>query len=375
MKSLHSNLLAFFFSILAFADQSMAGTPGLPKEVRGFCIGVPSYDRLDDFIQFVQSELVPRRINVLVLRVDYRYQYRSHPELVATARRSNDSAQSVALSEAEMKRIVRVCKENKILLVPLVNLLGHQSWHSEPGALLKNYPQFDETPRVKFPEEYKWPNEDSLYCKSYCPLHPDVHRIVFDLVDEITDVCETDHFHAGMDEVFYLGSSQCPRCSGKDRSGLFANEVNLISAHLAARQKRLWIWGDRLIDAKETKLGIWEASDNDTWRSIDLINKNVVINDWHYVNTPNTAEVFARKGFDVMICPWNRPEVGRNHVVNYQSFKGYAKKKYSRHYKGVMQTVWSGPEPFIEMLKGKVENKGKGDVVGCFKAVFDRWDQ
>ena len=76
-----------------------------------------------------------------------------------------------------------------------------------------------------------------------------------------------------------------------------------------------------------------------------------------------------------MICPWNRPEVGRNHVVNYRSFKEFARKRYSRHYRGVMQTVWSGPEPFIDVLQGKAENKGKGDVVGCFKAVFDRWEE
>ena len=38
----------------------------------------------------------------------------------------------------------------------------------------------------------------------HCPLHPDVHKIVFDLVDEICNVFETDAFHAGMDEVFTL---------------------------------------------------------------------------------------------------------------------------------------------------------------------------
>mgnify|MGYP003349163968 CR=1 FL=1 len=241
MKRFLAYLLIMLFNMMSFSGQAMAGTPGLPKEVRGFCVGVPSYDRLDDFIQFVQSELVPRKVNVLLLRVDYRYQYRSHPELVAPAKRKTDTLQSVALSEAEMKRIVKVCQENKIMLVPLVNLLGHQSWASEPGALIKNYPQFDETPWVKFPQEYKWPNADSLYCKSYCPLHPDVHRIVFDLVDEITDVCETDHFHAGMDEVFYIGEDKCPRCSGKDKAHLFGGEVTRIRDHLADKGRTIRI--------------------------------------------------------------------------------------------------------------------------------------
>ena len=33
-------------------------------------------------------------------------------------------------------------------------------------------------------EAYEWPNPDGLYCKSYCPLHPEVHDVVFALVDE-----------------------------------------------------------------------------------------------------------------------------------------------------------------------------------------------
>ncbi len=50
----------------------------------------------------------------------------------------------------------------------------------------------------------------TLYCKSYCPLHPDFHKVVFAVIDEICDVYETDAFHAGMDEIFYLGRGQMP---------------------------------------------------------------------------------------------------------------------------------------------------------------------
>ena len=42
-----------------------------------------------------------------------------------------------------------------------------------------------------------------MYCKSYCPLHPDVHDVVFDLVDEICDVFETEGVKA--DAHVYIG--------------------------------------------------------------------------------------------------------------------------------------------------------------------------
>ena len=113
--------------------------------------------------------------------------------------------------------------------------------------------------------------------------------MIFDLVDEICDVFEADAFHAGMDEVFYLGEDRCPRCSGRDKAELFAGEVNLIRNHLALKNCQLWIWGDRLIDGKTTGIGMWEASMNNTWRAIDLINKDVMTCDWHYERPDQTA--------------------------------------------------------------------------------------
>ena len=50
--------------------------------VRGFCIAAPSPAVLDSFITFIRQELAPRKVNTLILRVDFGYQYKSHPELV-----------------------------------------------------------------------------------------------------------------------------------------------------------------------------------------------------------------------------------------------------------------------------------------------------
>ena len=113
--------------------------------------------------------------------------------------------------------MVNACKKNNIRIIPQINLLGHQSWANHTGKLLKTYPQFDETPGVKMPEKYVWPNADNLYCKSYCPLHPELHPILFAVIDELCDAFESDAFHAGMDEVFYIGHASCPRCGGRDR--------------------------------------------------------------------------------------------------------------------------------------------------------------
>src|ERR1041385_1100178 len=86
--------------------------------VREFCISAPGPKALDAFVTFIERELAPRRVNTLILRVDYRYQFKSRPEM----------ADNGALSTEEVKKLVAVCRTNRIRLIPHINLLGHKSW-------------------------------------------------------------------------------------------------------------------------------------------------------------------------------------------------------------------------------------------------------
>ena len=332
--------------------------------VRALAIGVPSPTALDSFVVFINKELAPRSINTLILRVDYNYQYKTHPELVGDA----------ALSEKEVKKIVAACRQNKIRIIPQINLLGHQSWAGELGKLLAAYPQFDETPEVKMPENYKWPNDDNLYCKSYCPQHPDVHKVVFDVVDEILSVFETDAFHAGMDEVFYIGSNKCPRCAGMDKAELFAMEVRTIRDHLQQKDKQLWIWGDRLLDGKTTGMGMWEASFNNTHRAIDLIPKDVVICDWHYERPDKSAVYFTMKGFNVITCSWRNPEVAVAQVNDMAAFRQQSAAPMRNRFYGIMETIWTSPTAFMQAFYSnkRLDPANKNTQEACFRAMFDQ---
>jgi len=330
--------------------------------VRGFCIAAPTPRNLDSFVVFINEELAPRQVNTLILRVDFNYQYESHPEL----------RDSIALSKEDVKKIVAACKNNKIKVIPQVNLLGHQSWASHTTKLLSVYPQFDETPWVTMPVKYKWPNDDNLYCKSYCPLHPDVHAIVFGLIDEICDVFETNAFHAGMDEVFYLGEDKCPRCGGKNKAELFAGEVTTIRNHLAASKRELWIWGDRLIDGKTTGIGMWEGSYNNTHPAVDIIPKDVVICDWHYERADKTPVYFAMKGFRIITCPWRNPSIAVTQMHDMIKFRKESTKEMQPNFYGMVQTVWSGSSQF---LKGYYTDKkdttnGGNTQQGSFRGLY-----
>lgn len=364
------NQLLYITLVLLMAASTAKSQKNLTDSfpVRAFSIAAPSPGNLDSFVVFIQKELAPRKVNTLILRVDYNYQYTSHPELTGKE----------FLTEPQVKKLVKAARGAGISIIPQINLLGHQSWAATTGKLLAVYPQFDETPWVEVPEKYEWPNKDGLYCKSYCPLHPDVHKIVFELVDEICDVFEATAFHAGMDEVFYIGETKCPRCGGLDKAELFAGELTKIRNHLALKGRKLWIWGDRLIDGKTTGIGMWEGSFNNTHRAIDLIPKDVVICDWHYERPDKTAVYFAMKGFSVITCSWNKPAVAKKQVEDMYQFRQTATPALKGRFLGIMETIWSPVTPFFNGFYGKtpVVPSGKTTETNTpwhtFQAIFEK---
>ena len=334
---------------------------------RGLAIEAPSHKGVDKFVKFIEQDLAPAHINLLILRVDWNYDYESHPEL----------KDENPLTKKDVKRLVNVCRTHGIKIAPQINLLGHQSWAKTTYALLREYPQFDETPSVKTENYEKWPNEWGLYCKSYCPLHPDVHKVVFSLIDEICDVFETDTFHAGMDEVFYIGEKECPRCNGKDKAELYAGEVTAIRNHLAEKGRKLMIWGDRLLDGRTTGLGEWEASYNYTWRAIDMIPKDVMICDWHYERADLTGVYFAMKGLDVAECGYRRSDTSAQQLADMVRFRAQSSKEVASHLRGYIHTIWSGADRFLRAFDDVKAGKGNGrdsDAAALKRVLSDMTD-
>lgn len=360
-----SLLAAVTFTLVANGQPKEYTPAGLDSlmPVRGFCIALPTPDRLEEFITFIKEELAPRNVNTLVLRVEYKYKFRSRPELIDT----------LALSKREVRRLLKTCRANNIKMIPLIDLLGHQSGRGGPGKLLKTYPEFDETPHTLPQDPAKLPM-NGFNMKSYCPNHPDVHKVVFDVVDEICDVFQSDVFHAGMDEVFDIGNDKCPRCAGKDKAELFAQEVNTIRDHLASKGRTMWMWGDRLLDGRTIGLGRWEGSYNNTHRAIDMIPKDVEICDWHYERADLTAALFAMKGLSVMTCPWKNPVSAVQQAEDIVRFRQNSAKVMKERFRGILHTVWSNTGTFLDGYYGRTIDEKAGDETpwNAFRKLYER---
>jgi hypothetical protein len=197
-----------------------------------------------------------------------------------------------------------------------------------------------------------------------------VHDVVFDLIDELVDVCESDAFHAGMDEVFLLGEDDCPRCKGKDKAQLFADEVRRIHDHLAQSNRTMWMWGDRFLDGETTGIGKWEASMNQTAPAIKLVPKDIVICDWHYELTLPTAEHFAIEGFQVLPSPWRKPDVALNQLAAVRNVRMRANPVIAGRMAGVLQTTWCGFAQFAHAYFGEPAETPAREAAICFRTLF-----
>ncbi len=310
--------IAVFIIFVAFVNVS-AKTKN-PKPWRAIhLLDYNTDSALDELGKNLES-LAGLGINVIILEVDYDFEFKSHPEL----RRG-----STPITKAGARRFAELCRKLNIRLIPEFQSLGHQSWKDKTFPLLTVYPKFDLTPGA-------FPKNEGIYCREWDPTNPEVWRIVFKLMDEIIDAFRADAFHVGMDEVFLLGSEQSPATKGKDPGVLFADAVKKLHRHLVRKRKvEMLMWGDRLIDGTKYDLGEWEASKNGTFTAIDLIPKDIIICDWHYEDRGSypSLPMFMEKGFRVVPTGWKNIDATKALIQ-------YSRSQAGPKMLGYMFTTW-----------------------------------
>jgi hypothetical protein len=268
--------------------------------------------------------LADLKVNLLITELDYNFEFVTHPEL--------RSGQAIAASD--IRKLVKACRARRIRLVPQFQCLGHQSWGKHTHPLLAVYPQFDETPG-------RYPGNKGIYARSWCPLHPDVNKIVFALLDEILDAFEADALHVGLDEAFIMASDACPRCRGKNPAAVFARAVNDLYDHVVKEKgKDMFMWADRLLDASVFRYGRFEAAANGTQGAVDLLPRDIILCDWHYEprKTYPSLPYFLDKGFRVL------PTSYKN-LTAVKALMNYSFERKNKRMMGHLASTWTAPRP------------------------------
>jgi hypothetical protein len=283
-------------------------------------------------------ELAELGVNVLILEVNYNFEFKSHPEL---------RADENVITPAGAERLAALCGKHGIRLIPEFQCVGHQSWKGHTFPLLTAYPKLDLTPGA-------FPENKGIYCREWDPLNPEVNKIVFPLLDEIIDAFHADALHVGMDEVFLIGSDQSPSTKGKDRAQIFAKAVNNLHEHLVKQRRvEMLMWADRLFDADTFHWGEWEASKVGTAGALDDIPKDIILCPWHYEKMPSYPSIphFMENGFRVLPASWRDLDASRALIE-------YSQKHDSPRMLGQLFTTWGGRKdalseypPLLEGMK------------------------
>lgn len=277
--------------------------------------------------------------NVVVLEINYSYAFESHPDLRKRGFIRKERAREIAAT----------AHASGIRLIPQFNCLGHQSFSRRCEPLLAKHPEFNETPS-------QFATNKEVYCLSWCPRSPGLQKIVNDLVDDIADGFEADAIHVGMDEVYLIGSDECPRCKGSDVVKLFAQQVNDLHEHIVTKRKlEMLMWADRVVGVKHQGTSQYDTKQNDLSGCVDLIPRDIIQCDWQYVKRTNYTSLtyLLEKGFRVWPSGFQPLEASR-------AFSDFARAQHNDRVLGYLCTTWNVPKiataaewpPIKEILPG-----------------------
>ena len=279
-------------------------------------------DRDSEAVNLITTlpKLAAAGVNVVVIEVNYSFEFSAHPELRNRRFVSRNSAHALACA-------ARACG---IRLIPEFNCLGHQSFGRRTEPLLAQHPEFNETPSLTA-------TNPGVYCLSWCPRAPGLNEIIFPLIDEMAEAFEADAIHVGLDEVYLIGAEECPRCHGENPAKIFAQQVNNLYQHIVANRKlEMLMWADRVIGVKYQGTSQYDNSTNDLSLAIDLIPHDIVMCDWHYEGKQSYPSVpfLIEKGFHV----WPS---GFQPLAASRAFSDFSRAQKSPLLLGYLCTTWN----------------------------------
>jgi len=278
-----AGLLAGLISLCSCAEQRQPGAPAAAADRQPVWRGVHLWlDRESSAQELIHTlpRLAADGVNVVVIEVNYSFEFQSHPEL----------RNRHFITRATAHQLAVAARQCGIRLIPEFNCLGHQSFGGKIGPLLRLHPEFNETPSLSLTNK-------NVYCLEWRPGAPGLNEIIFSLIDDLADAFAADAFHVGMDEVYLLGPDE-----RQNPAQLYAAQAGALHDHIVGVKKmQMLMWADRIIGPKFQGYSKYDNASNDLSAAIDLIPKDIIECDWHYEWRKNYPSVpyLTGKGFRV----------------------------------------------------------------------------
>jgi len=225
---------------------------------RGVHLMVPSKEQMTFAKRLIKHVVSPLGYNLVILELaGLGMRFDSHPriaEVVEDAIERSERGEMPpfphgacvggghAVGKETLKEFIDYVRSFGIEVVPEIQSLSHVQF------MTYTYPEIAELDPVK-DETVDIRLADALpaqvYPHCYCPSNPRSYEILFDIIDEVTELfAPLRYVHIGHDEVYRIGV--CPRCKGTPPSELFFEDVKKIYDYLAAKGIKTMMWSDML---------------------------------------------------------------------------------------------------------------------------------
>jgi len=234
-----------------------------------------------------------------------------------------DAWVDISAPKSLLREAVQVSRQNLLEPIPLIQSLGHMYWVFRNDAN-KHLAEDPETP---------W---------AIAPRGAETRPFLQRLYDEVFEVFQPRHFHAGLDEVTLRGRfPNRPESKGASVAELFVEHAEWVHGELKRRGvDRVLMWGDVLLAPGEANDGGAHAKRPDEARfTRERLSKlpDLAICDWHYTPTEPeryiSLDVLQRAGFkEVIATTWYNP----------RNIATFAKAARQRRIAGLLQSTWAG---------------------------------
>ncbi|MFW9879126.1 MAG: family 20 glycosylhydrolase [Candidatus Thorarchaeota archaeon] len=307
-------LIIIYFFISFFFEPLLSHAQ--VNKIRAFHIPLVGVTHKDFIISLINK--IEGNFNMLIIQINNKLQYDSYNEISSSEGESFNPIRyaSPPLSKKDMIEIVEYAKEKGISVVPEVKLFSHQE-----HFFRKSHPE------LMFNEV------------TYNPRYTEVYKYVFSIIDEIIQIFRPDYFHIGHDEVREFRRTHPNNASRIPPYQDFAYDINTIANYLNKKDIKTMIWGDMLLNPEHFDVKIKNSLHGDTrdyYKAIKLIDKNVIIIDWHYRWAEDkfpTFDYFVKNGFKVLGSTWKDK-------ITIDNFSTYVCSYRSENALGMVATTW-----------------------------------
>lgn len=284
------------------------------KKIQGFLYDVARGMRGDvRYVEELMTRLAGYGYNLLVLHLEYRFQFPSHPLI----------GPPDSLGPAEIAVLQAKAVELGMELVPCVNCAGH----CEGIGLLEKYKHLAVDPSGALQPVARQFNAGRAGVSSLIKTEgaveqlqvgsPGALALVKELYADLFACFPSRYFHIGGDEVRHL-AAQMPEAAPEERVRVMQEHLLTIIDYVRARGKVPMMWADMLLEHPEL---------------LARIPGDVILCDWEYYDVPQRSgpgsldsQVLCKEaGRRVLACPavngfYGSPVVSANSTENIRVF-------------------------------------------------------